>query len=534
MKAKKVPPSESFTPTFSRRITAVFLAALLCMLMIPATAFAGTGIFDDTKTGTLTLNAYQADGATGLNGAEYLYVKVATATTAELKTGGTGLAYLPTSSTAAIALNLGITLPLSSDIITGTGWTASSIQASLASSGLGNISLDQANTLIGLAGAGNCGLLPLTSGGDATHPGTTSVSSLSTGLYLVLQVGSVSVGGQPASTTNPFLCSLPTGSSTGWIYDVVCTVKNVVHNENISKSVDKENVAIGETFNYTVTAKAQPTNDSTVYTYFGITDVMEPGIDRPTVDQVTVTGSSLTLTANTDYQVTLGGGNSLNINFTTAGLTKLNGITQTETLTLHYPAKLNTSATLGTLAGNTNTVTLAYTHKNGDNGSAVASEDVYTYGATMHKVSSLNGSGLSGAKFKLYKNTTDAKNNQNAVSFYGGFDGTHATGSPVQEVTTDSSGNAFFFGLPAGNYYLMETQAPTGFTLLNEPILISIGDLTTSILPSITIANVPNGGGIDLPITGENGILLVALGGLILVGTAGFALVHASRRRKEH
>lgn len=48
------------------------------------------------------------------------------------------------------------------------------------------------------------------------------------------------------------------------------------------------------------------------------------------------------------------------------------------------------------------------------------------------------------------------------------------TGEKLQEVTTDSHGSASIFGLPYGTYYLVETQAPTGYNRITTPIRVTI------------------------------------------------------------
>jgi LPXTG-motif cell wall-anchored protein len=118
--------------------------------------------------------------------------------------------------------------------------------------------------------------------------------------------------------------------------------------------------------------------------------------------------------------------------------------------------------------------------------------------------------------------------------------------------TTDQYGNLYFDGLSAGSYTLTEITAPSGYSLLADPISIVIGwtaptDLTvtnplctwtytvngvasTSLdqygRDIVTIKNVPSN---ELPSTGGMGTTLFTIGGLVVM--AGAALVLVIRRK---
>ena len=82
-------------------------------------------------------------------------------------------------------------------------------------------------------------------------------------------------------------------------------------------------------------------------------------------------------------------------------------------------------------------------------------------------------------------------------------------------------------------YCLKEVKAPAGYELLPEVIQFQLLQDDQDFSKELTIENVPNNGGFDLPLTGGKGIFgLVALGALLVLGSIGYIFL-ASRRRQE-
>jgi len=149
---------------------------------------------------------------------------------------------------------------------------------------------------------------------------------------------------------------------------------------------------------------------------------------------------------------------------------------------------------------------------------------VYTKGVYVikHKEGS-EETRLPGAKFKLYKILDDSTEVQVG-----------------NEQTTDGNGNVSWNGLGIGNYKLVETAAPAGYTLPSDPTtsfsITADENKDNPMTISITEANykevkISNSEGKELPSTGGIGTTIFYAAGLVLV--LGAAAILISRRKAE-
>lgn len=129
---------------------------------------------------------------------------------------------------------------------------------------------------------------------------------------------------------------------------------------------------------------------------------------------------------------------------------------------------------------------------------------------------------LPGAQFALYKTKEDA------------IAGTNQLGDVV---TTNAKGEAYFKGYKAGDYWLVEKQAPTfkendnsitRYLLMKEPKLVTItkGDPNGT----VTVGVENRAEGFTIPKTGGTGTMIFLFAGLLLVSGATIVLVLRKRK----
>ncbi len=541
MRTKQTLLKRSGPTSVLRRASLLALSALLACLMVPTLGFAAdnpVSTIDHNKKGSLTIRAFHIDGTTGLDGAVYSYKKVADITQQFLDNGsGTNTTVYYNVDTAFLAAIGTPNHDVSDTVVTGGGYTAATLQTALFNN---KATLDPSTLALTPMSA--------TTGGSAGTAATATATGLDTGLYVVFQTNAPSSLVQEAAYTEPFLVTLPSSGTTNWNYDITVTAKNVTNDESVAVGFDRYSTTLGDKPYHEVSMTVSVTPDGTHYENYSMLNVLDPGFTLPaSPDDVTVSSSSLTLVKGTDYTVEFNAagqpGNSILFALTEAGLEKINVVPSLETIKLYYRPTLNTSAVIGA-GGNKSTVTLSYTHHNGISDPVSNSKTHYTllwsYGATLKNVAAIQDSPvLPGAQFEIY---TAAAYSLPAGSpgrvpsaFYTGLSNNQVIGSPVTTMTTDANGLASFFGLAEGDYYLVETKAPAGYSLMSDAVKITIKATTTNLTPTVIISNTPQAGHLgsfSLPMTGGDGIEIMVLGGTLLMVACGGAYLFYTRRKK--
>ena len=396
--------------------------------------------------------------------------------------------------------------------------------------------------------------------------GVTTLGNIPLGYYLVVETG-VPAGHVAAK---PFFVAIPstdnyadpTEKGTAWEYDVEVTPKNRTIDivKDITNALgDHENgtagnttlgeadtVGLGDIVRYRVTTTV-PHYTAEYFVQgrtpnFIITDFMSAGLQildpdaTPTplvpYETILVKADGVTLATPADYTIVTSNAKKstdpatpdLRVQLTRAFL--MDADNHGAELTVDYVAKVTSAAVIGE-EGNPNEVTLTYASMPGQNkdGKPYDEEEddekiVYTFQLNVVKTVEGRETALAGAEFDLFK--ADAAGNITATKV--------GSGTSVAD-----TGLISFARLDAGSYYLVETKSPVGYTLLTNPIKITIiatedaegptGEITFKIDDAaVGATTAKDGAKFQSYFDSENGIVSVAVEnkvGFSLPGTGG-------------
>ena len=105
------------------------------------------------------------------------------------------------------------------------------------------------------------------------------------------------------------------------------------------------------------------------------------------------------------------------------------------------------------------------------------------------------------------------------------------------DITTGDNGAATFAKYEANgtnyDYYLVETQAPSGYNLLNNAVKVNFTDAEVEATAGVYTVKVPNSSGIQLPITGGTGTVIFTIIGIALMVGAVVLFVVSRKKAKE-
>lgn len=337
-------------------------------------------------------------------------------------------------------------------------------------------------------------------------------------------------------------------------------IKNDATGSGWTKAADSQ---IGQNIDYKLTGTVATALASYDTYYYSFSDVLDSGLtaDAGSVKvmvQNPATGStaqSETQVRANDYTAALDSAtNTLTVTVNDLKSVKDadgNAITVTpnSVVNVYYTAQLNEHAKVAGRS-NDNTVTLTYsnnpgTKSHGDTTPATVRD--YTYQLMLMKVdSSDNSKGLQNAKFTIQATGAD----EGAGIKYVQSDGT--LGDAAYEFTSAADGSIAVSGLDAGEYKVVETQAPDGyntvpsFTFQIYPVYKeTTGDIDTIRVQTsnanVSTINVYDGvvdlvvkdkAGMTLPLTGENGIALLWIVGGVMVAAGAVYLVRSRKKDK--
>lgn len=331
---------------------------------------------------------------------------------------------------------------------------------------------------------------------------------------------------------------------------------------SIEKTADNETVEIGQVVTYTITGVIPDTTGYKQYTY-KIHDTLTAGLDfvkdadGTAVDDKNAYPVSVKIGAGEAISQTaaLSGDNNRTMILDLSKWIRDNQASKGKTFTVTYYAKVNANA----VVTEKNSASLEYGNNPQNTTTTTPSEaKTPTYPLQIHKYEKGKvGEYLAGATFRLYNSQEDANNNQNAIAVTGS-NGNY-TVDPVQtgdskkydmvsvaaQLAEHNGMNLRLNGLKAGEYWLMETQAPDGYNGVTAPIKITIAKSKSDDVNGWTITkgdgqeetdkviDIENTTGTILPGTGGMGTVLFTVIGVALVLIIAASFVISRRKRAE-
>lgn len=392
--------------------------------------------------------------------------------------------------------------------------------------------------------------------------GKTTISNLPKGYYLVVET--TTPNNYVASA--PFFISVPmtNDDGNGWTY----TISAMPKNEKIpgtEKTADKETVGTNEVVTYTVKGAQVAKYDLTTYTEeklkYWITDTLPAGLtfnnDIKVYNNATKDENGKYRFDDKDLLSPTGENKAYTIatkgeNDTYTFKVELNGaqVTAQEGKSIYvvYSATA-TNPTIGN-TGNTNSASTDYTNNpNGGVHTSPKENTVYSFEIKVNKTGDEKENNeykkLAGAEFELLNGTNTVLGK-----------GTSGENGLVTFYAVDMDGNVIKendekkeLKLPEGEYYLRETKAPSGYSLLNSKVKVEISKKANSTgynyeykinneeenkpIEDNGVVTVPieNKKGFTLPTTGGMGTYIFTIGGLVVMAGAVLLLVSSKKKR---
>ena len=513
-----------------KKIMALMLAAIMMMAM-SVTAFAAEGA---TGTNTLTVNVKSTEPAQDLKGQTIKLYKLFDVT----ESGTTE------SKNYAYTVN------------TETGYK-DAIKSALGTSFSGTTDEEYAAAVLALkdtegavqkfandftAEALTKKLSATANSGKITEENKTSYTfeNLAAGYYLVYVTGGKEIQ-----------------SSLVTVDETTTTVNLKTEAPSITKTADKETAEIGQVVKYTVTGAIPDTTGYEQYQYI-IHDELSKGLDfvndakgtaleegATTVTVAVAFGEEIADASKAPTTATLDSTNKKKMSLDLSEWVRANQTNKGKAFTVTYYAKVNKDA----VVTEKNNAQLEYGNNPKETTKTTPSEaKTPTYPLDILKKEKTSEKELAGAKFSLYTTEADAKAGTNAITV-SGSDGKYVVDPTSKNTVFESVAsiegenyNLHVNGLKAGDYWLVETEAPAGYNKLTAPIKVTIKKSADADVNNWTISkdgvdekdkiiDIENSTGSLLPSTGGRGAIAFAVIAALLV--FGVAVSFIRDKRKE-
>lgn len=316
------------------------------------------------------------------------------------------------------------------------------------------------------------------SGWKTTNAGDPSLSGLDAGYWLFLTNGVDKTAADKSTDTfsSPVYAVIDgQNDMTVTPKKDVPTVDKKIVNAKGDKELDASDSRVGQKVTYNLYGTVADNYDTYCSYFYQFSDQLSKGL---TLEP----GFTATLYANKDLaQGDINHANGIDVTnsfiqsaesvdpatgnktttWTCDNLKSVRGVAAGSCIVVSYKAKINSEATVGDNAGNTNTVELKYSNNpmTNDYGTTVPDEvKTYTYGLKLNKVDLGTENALPKAKFTIKVKTAA---DPSLMGKYVQSNGT--LGDDAHKFTTGDDGAFAVTGLGAGTYTVEETDAPENY-----------------------------------------------------------------------
>ena len=362
--------------------------------------------------------------------------------------------------------------------------------------------------------------------------GTATFANLAMGEYFI----------RPTSTTSVYQLMLqklePTVSGGKYVIDDL-TFGAKREEVSVDKAANKTSVTKKEKVTYTITVDIPTYASQAVDKSFYVSDLLPNGLTiDPASIKVQIDGTDVDTAAYT-LDTTAVAEYTFKLSVSAEQYTDNWSANGGKQLVITYTATLNNNDTTAVNVKQTNTVTFDYSNypyvENSHN-QKTDTVDVTTFAIKIDKyVKNDEDAKLANAKFDLYRTATHAEVIAGSAV---NIPYTNVNGIKLEsDLVTDANGTATFAKYEANgtnyDYYLVETQAPSGYNILDNAVKVNFTDTEVEATAGVYTVKVPNSSGIQLPITGGTGTVIFTIIGIALMVGAVVLFVVSRKKAKE-